>query len=140
MTMEGSFYAPAMLSHEWSEFENRYLSLCKTGFTNMAIMELVIHVRKDYATQLFPGSSLGKFLLSKPDADGRLNFQQTLFAEKDWLSDKVTLAYQDFNTSLLTDSSRTHILWRTECYSGEELIERFEEFVRWNKSWNLVKK
>jgi hypothetical protein len=127
-------YTPDMLHDWWKKFYISYQYLLPGGFTSQEIVDLVKYISEsNFSYQLFCGSSLGRLLISKP-RQGKLNYQQTLSIEKEWNSNVIKLTYDDRDILNKGDNTSNAILWTTEC-SGEQLFDKFNEFISWNKSW-----
>ena len=76
---------------------------------------------------------MGTLLISKPN-NGKLNYQQTLAIRFNRETDKLNLDYSDWDTVEREEDFKEAIIWAAEC-SGQELQEKFEEFIAWNKAW-----
>ena len=127
-------YTPDMLHESWTKFYKNYQDLLPGGFTSQEIVDLVKYISESkFSYHLFPGSSLGRLLISKP-RQGKLNYQQTLTIELKWNSGIIKLTYDDWDTLNAGDKTSNAILWTKEC-SGKQLFDNFNEFVSWNKSW-----
>lgn len=131
---EQLIYTPEMLRKEWGKFPAHFKGLISGGWTNMSVVNLIEYILlTKYADQFFPGSSIGTLLISKPKK-GKLNYQQTLAVSVDNLTNKISLQYSNWDTIDKSEDSEKAILWRKDC-SEDQLIEAFEEFIKWNKSW-----
>jgi hypothetical protein len=128
-------YSPEMLRSAWDKIADTFKLLIAAGWTTNDVLELINYIRTtDYASQLFPGSSLGTLLVSKP-RNARLNYQQTLAVKVDDAKTKVILKYSDWDTIDKREDWEKAVIWTTEC-SGEKLREKFDEFIVWNKNWH----
>ncbi|MAL58552.1 MAG: hypothetical protein CMC14_00740 [Flavobacteriaceae bacterium] len=125
-------YSPEMLYSEWNKIAERFADLIKGGWANETVLDLIDHIKNSkYSSEFYPGSSLGRLLISKPE-NGKLNYQRTLSVETKMNEKEIVLEYSDWDT--INDKSENPVLWRTEC-QPENLIEKFDEFIKWNKNW-----
>lgn len=131
-------HTPEMLHAYWEKFYDSYNNLRHSGFTVPEIIELVATIRDTkYSYLLFPGSSMGRLLISKPNIDGQLNYQQTLTINKVWNSNMIEMKYDDWNLLNPGDKTQNSTLWSVNC-EGKELNTKFEEFISWNKHWRIA--
>lgn len=129
---EKLIYSPEMIQSEWGNMSDRFVDLIKGGWANEKVLDLIEHIKKsNYSSEFYPGSSMGRLLISKPK-NGKLNYQRTLSVETKMHQKEIVLEYSDWD--IIKDKSENPILWRTECLP-ENLIEKFEEFIKWNKNW-----
>lgn len=127
-------YTPDMLHDYWTNFHKNYRDNLKGGWTSQEIIDLVKYISEsNFSYVLFPGSSIGRLLISKP-RHGKINYQQTLTVERKFKSDTIKLTYDDWDTLSEGDKTSNAILWTSEC-SGGQLLDKFKEFVSWNKTW-----
>lgn len=127
-------YSPEMLREVWNNQGHQFKGLISAGWTNEKVLQLIDHIRKTkYAAELFPGSSMGALLLSKPRR-GKLNYQQTLTVSFDNQRNKFIMKYSDWDIIDNKDEWEKSILWEAECI-GEELTNKFDEFIAWNTNW-----
>ena len=127
-------YTSDMLRRAWDLQVETLKLLVSGGWTNNHVIELVNYIRStDYAAQLFPGNSLGRLLISKP-RNGKLNYQQTLTISVDNIKGKIVLTYSDWDIIDRPEDWQQTVLWTREC-GGEELKEKFNQFLEWNKNW-----
>jgi hypothetical protein len=131
---EKAFYSRDMLKHCWDEQLEYFTTLTKSGWTHFSILDFIRYIQTTiYATILFPGSSLGTLLISKPK-DGYLNYQQTLAISFDRTTELFTLQYSDWDLIESADDSAKAILWTVKC-PGIELGQKFLDFLKWKKNW-----
>lgn len=127
-------YTPEMLRQVWDESADHFKSFIHSGWTNKAVIDLIEYIRQTpYADKFFPGSSIGTLLISKPK-NGKLNYQQTLAVSVDNQTNRIFLKYSDWDTIDRQEDWEKTILWTAEC-STEDLKDKFEEFIKWNKNW-----
>ncbi|MBK9726529.1 MAG: hypothetical protein IPO86_00260 [Saprospiraceae bacterium] len=127
-------YTPEMLREEWKKSIEYFKSKVKGGWANESIINLVRYIiSKEYDDKFFPGSSLGRLLISKPK-DGILNYQQTLTISTDQETNKIKFEYSDWDTIEDKKDFEKSIIWSCECLDSQ-LQEKFEEFISWNKNW-----
>lgn len=131
---EQLIYTPEMLEKEWENIVCRFEDLIEGGWANEAVLNLIKYIRKtQYSKLLFPGSSLGTLLISKP-RNGKLNYQQTLSISDQGSKNKIKLNYSDWDIINKEEDAERAILWNEEI-NNEELIDKFEEFMNWNRNW-----
>lgn len=131
-------YNDEMLKECWDEQIISFESLVAAGWTDTRILDFINYLRKtSYASVLFPGSSMGNLLISKPK-NGKLNYQQTLAIKFDRSTDLFLMEYSDWDLIDSRDDTKKAIQWNIKC-SGIELAQRFQEFAEWNKNWFLNK-
>tara|TARA_R100000935_G_C2713494_1_gene115035 strand:+ start:63 stop:485 length:423 start_codon:yes stop_codon:yes gene_type:complete len=129
---EKLIYSTDILQLEWNKMSNRFVDLIKGGWANEKVLDLIEHIKNSkYSSEFYPGSSLGRLLISKPE-NGKLNFQRTLTVETKMNKKEIVLEYSDWDA--IKDKSENPVLWRNEC-QPENLIEKFNEFIKWNKNW-----
>jgi hypothetical protein len=127
-------YSPEMLREVWNNQEEQFKGLISAGWTNERVLHLIEYIRKSkYAAELFPGSSMGTLLISKP-RHGQLNYQQTLAVSFDNQKNNFIMKYSDWDIIDNQDEWEKSILWKVEC-NGEELKNKFDEFIMWNTNW-----
>ena len=127
-------YTPEMLQNVWVKFADSFQLLINGGWTNNNVLDLIKYIiDKGYSNKFFPGSSMGTLLISKPK-NGKLNYQQTLRISVDNVTNKVLLSYSDWDIIEKKEDWKKTIIWTAEC-SAEQLKEKFEEFIKWNKGW-----
>lgn len=127
-------HTPEMLKQCWEEQVASFAALANIGWVHFAIVDFINYVRTTvYETTLFPGSSLGTLLISKPN-DGFLNYQQTLSISFDNTTGLFTMKYSDWDTIDSKDDFEKAILWTVKC-SGIELGQKFQDFLDWQKNW-----
>jgi hypothetical protein len=132
-------YTEKMLKQCWDEQIESFKTLVKAGWTDNRILDFMTWLAKtSHAAVLFPGSSMGTLLISKPK-NGKLNYQQTLTIKFDNSSDLFSMEYSDWDLIEPEDDTKKAIQWNIKC-SGIELAHRFIEFLEWNKSWSLGRK
>lgn len=127
-------FTPEMLQAEWDALPSRFLKLVSGGWTDISIINLIEYIRlSGYAKTLFPGTSSGTLLISKPRA-GILNYQQTLsiFFIKETKS--YVFEYSDWDKVDSLEKSVEAIKWSADCLA-EQLIDKFKAFVIWNNNW-----
>jgi hypothetical protein len=128
-------YSSEMLRNAWDNQSQDFKGLISGGWTNNYVLELINYIRtSEYADRLFPGTSLGTLLISKP-RNGKLNYQQTLAISVNNEKTKIKLTYSDWDVIDRREESQKAILWKAEC-NGEKLKETFCEFMEWNKNWH----
>lgn len=127
-------YTGKMLRENWVRQIDHFLSLIEGGWTNSEVVELIRFISESkYGETLFPDSSLGTLLISKPQ-NGRLNYQQTLEVAVNNSEGKMYLIYTNFDLINSIDEYKNSIEWCKEVEEGN-LKRDFFEFVAWNKSW-----
>ena len=127
-------YDPDMLKQCWDEQIDNFTTLAKAGWTHISIIDFIHYIQTtNYNTTLFPGSSLGKLLISKPK-DGYLNYQQTLSIDFDKTTGLFIMKYSDWDTINSADDYQKAILWTVKC-PGIELVQKFQDFLKWQKNW-----
>lgn len=130
--LEKLTYTPEILQLEWRKMSETFVDLVKSGWANKNFLDLIEHIiNSKYSSELYPGSSLGRLLISKPE-NGKLNYQRTLTVETKMNKKEIALEYSDWDN--IKKVNETNVLWRTECVA-ENLIEKFDEFLKWNKNW-----
>jgi hypothetical protein len=121
-----------MLNEEWDNISEDFHLIVNGGWANEKMINFINYVKKSkYSSQLYPGTSLGVLLISKPE-NGKLNFQRTLAIDSKKNQNKVTLKYTDWDT--IETEKEDPTLWEEEC-DFVELEIKFEEFMKWNKYW-----
>ena len=129
---ENLSYTSEMLKSEWTIISGRFKLLIEGKRATEKVMELIEYIENSkYSTELYPGSSLGRLLISKPEG-GKLNYQRTLSIDTSPFRKRILLEYSDWDT--VQDRSENPVLWRVEC-EPENLIDTFEGFIKWNKNW-----
>ncbi len=132
---EKVIYTPDMLKQCWEKQIGNFTTLSKAGWTDFSILDFIHYIRTTtYETNLFPGSSLGTLLISKPKG-GYLNYQQTLSISFDKITGLFTMKYSDWETINSSDDSDKAILWIAKC-AGIELGQKFQDFMLWQKNWS----
>jgi len=132
---EQHLYTPAMLQVAWDKLVPYFQSFLDTPFSNEAVIGLVEYLStSQYATRFYPGSSLGTLLISKPEPDGRLNYQRTLAISVDNNTNLIQLEYSDWDTIDDEADWKKAIIWTATC-EGPELKTTFEAFIAWNTAW-----
>ena len=127
-------YTEKMLRETWVRQIEHFLSLIEGGWTNSEVVELIRFISENkYGEMLFPGSSLGRLLISKPQS-GKLNYQQTLEVAVNHSNGKILMTYTNFDLIDNFDEYKNAIEWHKEV-TDRNLIYDFLEFVEWNKSW-----
>ena len=127
-------YDDQMLRNAWKEQIEGFKLLVNGGWTRTEIVDFITYVSNtNWASLLFPGSSLGTLLISKPH-NGKLNYQQTLAIRYDDILDLFKMQYSDYDTIDSKKEWKNAILWSKEC-KGIDLIKNFNEFLKWNKKW-----
>lgn len=108
------------------------MDLINGGWASEKILDLIEHIKQNkYSSELYPGSSLGRLLISKPE-NGKLNYQRTLTVETKMNMKEISFEYSDWD--IISDISESPVLRKAEC-EPEKLIDMFEEFLKWNKNW-----
>ncbi|MGV7105755.1 hypothetical protein [Flavobacterium sp. U410] len=121
-----------MLHSEWSKIEERFTDLIKGGWANEKVLDLIEYIKSSkYSTEFYPDSSLGRLLISKLE-NGKLNYHRTLTVKTKMNQKEIILEYSDWN--VIKDKSENPVLWKAEC-QPRNLIEKFNEFIKWNKNW-----
>jgi hypothetical protein len=106
--------------------------LIKGGWANEKVLDLIEYIKSSkYSTEFYPDSSLGRLLISKLE-NGKLNYQRTLTVKTKMNQKEIILEYSDWNA--IKDKSENPVLWKAEC-QPENLIEKFNGFIKWNKNW-----
>lgn len=127
-------HTPAMLRYRWQLTLDKYKDFLENNCKPEALVELVEYIlTQDYADKLYPGTSIGNLLISKP-IDGNLNFQKTLKISDRHYDNKLELRYSDLDLIDNRDDYKNAILWKVDCYEYQ-LIKKFEEFISWKKDW-----
>ena len=93
-------------------------------------------LRTGYSEELFSHSSMWRLLISKPNPEGKLNYQQTLKIQFDIKNSLYEMEYSDWDTIENENDDEKAVIWTTKC-TGIELINEFLEFMKWNKKWGL---
>ena len=128
-------YTKEMLKECWEKQIDSFKLLVNAGWTDNRILDFIYYMTTtSYSSVLFPGSSLGTLLISKPK-DGKLNYQQTLAIKYDNTTDLFTMEYSDWDLIESADDTKK-IQWNIKC-SGIELGQRFQDFLAWNKDWKI---
>jgi len=131
---EKVIYSPDMLKQCWDKQIDNFQTLAKSGWTHFSILDFIHYIRTTiYKSTLFPGSSLGTLLISKPK-DGYLSYQQTLAIKFDKTTGLFTMQYSDWDIINSESDSDKAILWTAQC-SGVELGQKFQDFLDWQKNW-----
>lgn len=131
---EKVIYTAEQLRQCWDQQIDNFTSLAKAGWTNDSIIDFINYINTTiYKTTLFPGSSLGTLLISKPK-NGYLNYQQTLSISFDKTSGLFTMQYSDWDVISSSADSDKAILWAIKC-PGIELEQKFQDFLDWQKNW-----
>ena len=127
-------HTPVMLRNRWQLTLNYYKDFLENNYKPEAFVELVEYIlTQDYADKLYPGTSVGNLLISKP-IDGKLNFQKTLKISDRHYDNKLELRYSDLDLIDNRDDYENAILWKVDCYEYQ-LIKKFKEFISWKKDW-----
>lgn len=128
---DNTIFTAEMLKHEWLRCTERIEALLYAGWTLKEIWNLSNYIyESSFAFILYPGTSMGKLLISKP-IDGKLNYNQTLSIIPDVESNKIYIKYYKYKDNNILEKE---ILWRKECLENN-LINRFNEFMNWNSDW-----
>lgn len=128
---DNTLFTPEMLKHEWWRSTERLKSLLYAGWTLEEILNLANYIYESpMALTLYPGTSIGKLLISKP-INGFLNYNQTLSITPDLQNNKIHIRYFKF---INEDLINREIVWYYEC-TKNNLIEKFNEFMNWNNDW-----
>ena len=131
---EKLIYTDEMLRETWVRQIDHFVSLIDGGWTNSEVVDLIRFISgSKYGAILFPGSSVGRLLISKPQ-NGRLNYQQTLDVTVDIADKSIVMTYTNFDLIESLDDHRTSIEWQKTVENGN-LLRSFLEFVEWNKLW-----
>jgi len=129
-------YSSLMLREEWTKMVSTFNDLANNGWTDNAIIELITYISiSEFGAKLFPGSSLGTLLISKP-IDGRLNYQTTLGISFDKKTNKFVFSYSDWDSIDNREDYIKAIIWKQECQKSE-LKTSFIDFIKWNETWDL---
>lgn len=132
---EKIMYTADMLKQCWDDQVDNFTTLANAGWTNYSLVDFLRYIKTTiYYTLLFPGSSLGTLLISRPDKDGYLNYQQTLSISFDNASGLFTLQYSDWDVIDSADEWHKAILWSVKC-TGADLGQKFQDFLMWQKKW-----
>jgi hypothetical protein len=127
-------YSPDVLKKCWDKQLDNFTTLTNAGWTHFSIVDFIRYMQTTtYSAILFPGSSLGTLLISKPKL-GYLNYQQTLSISFDSTTGLFTMQYSDWDTINSVDESDKAILWTAKC-PGVDIAQKFQEFLKWNKNW-----
>jgi hypothetical protein len=128
-------FSADMLKQCWKDQVENFTALANAGWTDHSIVAFLHYIGTTiYETKLFPGSSLGNLLISRPNKDGYLNYQQTLSISFDKATGFFTLRYFDWDSIDSADDSDKATLWSVKCF-GIELGQRFQDFLTWQKTW-----
>jgi hypothetical protein len=120
-----------MLNREWERNIERLELLLYAGWTIEEILNLTVYIYKSPISQiLYPGTSMGKLLISKP-INGILNYNQTFSVTPDIEKNKIYMKYLSRKDKNSVDRET---MWNYEC-SSNNLIEKFNEFMEWNIDW-----
>ena len=90
---DNTFFTPEMLKQEWWRSAERLKSLLYAGWTLEEIWSLSNYIYESpFAYFLYPGTSLGKLLISKP-VNGKLDYSKTLHVIPDVMNNNINLKY-----------------------------------------------
>ncbi len=129
-------YTSEMLADRWNDISKIYEQLGDSNFAMNELLELVNWIRSTNLSQfLFPGTSLGRLLISKPDEQGKLNYQQTLKIGFHQESGNYDFSYSDWDLIDKNSEYQKAILW-SNSYKPDELRNGLEEFLVWKPEWN----
>ncbi len=129
-------YTKEMLKEIWEKQIEKFKLLIDGGWTEKKILDFINYLNStSYSSVLFPGSSLGTLLISKPKC-GRLNYQQTLSIKYENLTNLFIMEYTVWDLIDSDDKTKKEIRWNIKC-TGIELIPRFHDFLAWNEEWQL---
>lgn len=128
---DNTYFTPEMLNREWERNIERLELLLYAGWTIEEILNLTVYIYKSPISQiLYPGTSMGKLLISKP-INGILNYNQTFSVTPDIEKNKIYMKYLSRKDKNSVDRET---MWNYEC-SSNNLIEKFNEFMEWNIDW-----
>ncbi len=132
-------YSGEMLSIAWDDVFKIYKQLEHSNFTTVELLELITWIKSTSLSKfLFPGMSLGRLLISKPDKQGKLNYQQTLTIAYNPKSDNYDFTYSDWDIINTKSEYQKAIIWRLAC-KRDHLITGMETFLEWKPEWNNMK-
>ncbi len=132
---EKLMYNSEMLKNSWKNQLDLFEKLNKSKISDYQFTNFIDWIlRTRYSEELFAGSSMWRLLISKPNPNGKLNYQQTLKIEFDNGTGLYEMEYSDWDTISDKDDYKKAILW-TRKSTGIELVNNFLEFINWNKNW-----
>src|SRR5690349_16500952 len=133
---EKLIYDAAMLRDAWHKFQRTATMLVHGGWTSNDILSFIEWIKNsEYSSQLFPGSSMGTLLISKP-RNGKLNYQQTLSISYDNQTRLFTMKYSDWDLIDSPEESEKAIQWTATCPGGD-LNRNFIEFIN-QSNWRSL--
>ncbi len=128
-------YNSEMLKNSWKNQLVLFKKLNKSKISDYEFTNFIDWIlRTRYSEELFAGSSMWRLLISMPNPNGKLNYQQTLKIEFDNGTGLYEMEYSDWDTISDKDDYKKAILWARKS-TGIELVNNFLEFINWNKNW-----
>lgn len=129
-------YTSEMLKNSWKEQLVIFENLSKTRITEYGLSNFIDWIIRTayYSERLYAGSSMWRLLIRMPKPNGKLNYQQTLEIQVDSKTSLYTMKYSDWDIIDNRDDYEKAVVWKTKC-TQIELINKFIEFIHWNKDW-----
>jgi len=129
-------YDSKMLKNSWEEQHLIFQNLEKSRISEHGISDFIDWILRTeyYSERLFAGSSMWRLLISMPEPNGKLNYQQTLEIEVDSKTLLYTIKYSDWDNIKDKNDYEKAVIWKTKC-TKLELVTKFVEFINWNKKW-----